>query len=230
MAAALKKFEMAWQAGLYPYTRKWIPLILGGLCRRIYRLRVEGLENLPESGAYILAGNHQSLLDLFIVHPYIPRNVNWLAKQELFSIPLIGEIVRRFGAIPVDRENTDVRSVKVVFSVLRAGGIVGVFPEATRLKPEQRGKIMPRKQVVELLIRSSVPIVPFAIAGPIRLFHRNKLVIGKPFRFPGHVTGKRMSDEEAAEQGQLLMHKIYRLISVPVETNCLSAAARVRLK
>lgn len=216
MGRNIKNLDIAWQPERYPRTRKWIVRLFRVIFNGLYRIRAEGLDNLPENDAYILAGNHQSMRDLFFVHPFVPRNVNWLAKQELFTIPIIGEIVRRFGAIPVDREHTDVRSVKVVFSVLRAGGVVGVFPEATRLKPEMQGKVLPRRQVLELIIRTGVPIVPFAIPSPIRIFRENKVIFGKAFRFPEHVTGKRMPPQEVALQGRFLMRKIYDLISVPV--------------
>lgn len=204
--------DLALEAEAYKGTRKFLVTVVSLLIRLFYRPQVEGLENIPSSGPYYLVGNHQSLLDVLFVHPYIPQNVNWLAKGELFCKPIVGEVIRRMGAIPVDREGVDVRSVKACFSRLRANAVVGLFPEATRIPLARQGQVFPKNAVVELLARPDVPILPFAIQGPIRIFRKTKIVFGKCFELPVKGNRRRMDDEEASSIGRLIMEKIYSLI------------------
>lgn len=168
-------------------------------------------ERLPELGPYVLIANHQSILDVMLLHTLPKQNISWIAKLSLFNKPLLGEAIRRFGAIPVDRSQADLSSVKTVLTVLREDGIIGLFPEGTRVSWEKRGEVLPKAGVASLLSRVNVPIVPILIRGPYRKFHRTPIYIGEAFQFSKkELQELRASDQQGAAE-RYLLERIYGL-------------------
>ncbi len=105
--------------------------IAAWLIRRRYRVVVHGAENVPASGAVILAANHVGVIDGPLLATYAPRPVHALTKVEMFA-GIVGRLLHATGQIPLDRLRTDPAAVKAAVRVLRDGGVVGVFPEGTR--------------------------------------------------------------------------------------------------
>jgi len=122
---------------------------------------VEGLENIPETGAAILMINHIAFVDPIIVLNFIPRNIVPLAKIEVYQYPLIGIFPRIWGVVPVRRKEFDRHAVQQVLSILNADEIVLVAPEGTRGPQLRQGK----EGVAYLASRASVPVIPVAIEG-----------------------------------------------------------------
>ena len=106
------------------YRRSLSPVVRG-----LYRLEVRGLEHVPEEGALVVAGNHESILDPFIVSAAITRPIRYLAKSELWSVPLLPFWLASVGAIPVERGKSDVSAIASAIAALEAGEVVGLFPE-----------------------------------------------------------------------------------------------------
>ncbi len=141
------------------------------------KVRVEGLEQLDRHKPYILAANHQSQFDIFAMAGYFDFNFRWLAKKELFEIPLFGQALKQSGAISVDRSRgrEAVKSLNKAAQRIADGTSVMIFPEGTRnaggddLLPFKTGAMV-------LGIKSGVPIVPIAICGTDRILPAKKLM------------------------------------------------------
>ncbi|MFQ5407373.1 MAG: lysophospholipid acyltransferase family protein [Anaerolineales bacterium] len=123
--------------------------------------RIEGLENLPPSGAAILMINHIAFIDPIVVLGNLPRNIVPLAKRDVYRIPVWGIFPRLWNVIPVDRGGFDRAAVRSALQVLEAGEIVLVAPEGTRhdaLKDAKEG-------IAYLAYKADAPIIPVAIEG-----------------------------------------------------------------
>lgn len=146
---------------LHTYARFWARV---GLFLARVRLTVEGHEHLP-LGAAVYMPNHQSNFDILALYAGLPVQFRWLAKEELFRIPLFGFAMHRTGYIPVDRSDHKkaIRSMAEAARRISEGTSVIVFPEGTR-SPD--GALLPfKKGGFVLAINAAAPIVPVAICG-----------------------------------------------------------------
>jgi 1-acyl-sn-glycerol-3-phosphate acyltransferase len=194
----------------------WLKWLLGGG-------RVEGLENVPRSGAFIMVSNHTSNLDPpFIggaIGLHIGRPIHFMAKEEINRWPLGGWLARGSGVFFVRRGEGDRSAQRVALRLLAEGRPIAIFPEGTRSKD---GRLGPAKPGAALLaIRSGAPLLPVAISGTERLFpgrsrvpHRTRVVvrIGPPFTLE-HVPSGRIPRELLSEGTDRIMHEIGALLS-----------------
>jgi 1-acyl-sn-glycerol-3-phosphate acyltransferase len=151
--------------------------------------RADGLENIPEHGPAILMINHIAFIDPILVLNVVPRDIIPLAKAEVYDYPLIGIFPKLWGVIPVRREAFDRAAIRQVLSVLKAGEVVLVAPEATRGPQLKEGK----EGVAYMASRSGAPVVPVAIEGtpgfPALRYTRPwrgpgaRVQFGRPFKF-----------------------------------------------
>ncbi|MFJ6604820.1 lysophospholipid acyltransferase family protein [Streptomyces lydicus] len=145
-------------------------VLLGPLLRLVFRPRIEGLEHVPEEGAAIIAGNHLSFADHFVMPAIVPRRVTFLAKAEYFTGPglkgrLTAAFFRGVGQIPVDRSGgrASRAAISSGLAVLRKGRVLGIYPEGTR---SHDGRLYKgRTGVASMAIRAGVPVVPCAMIG-----------------------------------------------------------------
>lgn len=155
-----------------------------GVCKLVFvllwRLRVDGREHVPATGPLIVACNHISYLDPAALGSALPRPVTYLAKKELFAIPVLGPLIRRLGAYPLDREAGGVAAVRAAMRVLKEGRCVGIFPEGTR---NTSGTAQEKGGAALLAALSGAPIVPAAVVGTKRAkrFAQVRVVFGEPF-------------------------------------------------
>jgi 1-acyl-sn-glycerol-3-phosphate acyltransferase len=147
------------------------------------RVNVIGRENVLRDQPQIFMANHQSDVDILIVLAHIPGQFRWIAKKELFKIPVFGKAMKNAGYIEIDRQNHEkaLKSLDEAASKIREGKSVVTFPEGTRSKD---GTIRPFKQgMFHLAIRAGVPIVPISIIGASEIMPKRTLMIK-----PGRVT------------------------------------------
>jgi 1-acyl-sn-glycerol-3-phosphate acyltransferase len=147
------------------------------------RVEVIGAENVLVGKPQIFMANHQSDFDIFIVLGFIPGQFRWIAKKELFKIPLFGQAMRNAGYIEIDRHHHEkaLKSLDLATVKIREGKSVMTFPEGTRSKD---GTIKPFKQgMFHLAIKAGVPVVPVSIIGAGTIMPRRSLRIN-----PGNVT------------------------------------------
>jgi 1-acyl-sn-glycerol-3-phosphate acyltransferase len=149
-------------------------VILGPLLRLLFRPRIEGLEHIPEEGAAIVAGNHLSFSDHFLMPTILKRRITFLAKAEYFTGPgvkgrLTAAFFRSVGQIPVDRSGRGAgqAAVEEGVGVLRRGELLGVYPEGTR---SHDGRLYKgRVGVASMALRGGVPVVPCAMVGTFEI-------------------------------------------------------------
>ncbi|QFZ77701.1 1-acyl-sn-glycerol-3-phosphate acyltransferase [Streptomyces fagopyri] len=145
-------------------------VLLGPLLRLVFRPRTEGLEHIPSSGAAIVAGNHLSFSDHFLLPAILKRRITFLAKAEYFTGPgikgrLTAAFFRSAGQIPVDRSGKEAgqAAIREGLGVLSRGELLGVYPEGTRSHDGRlyKGKV----GVAVMALRAGVPVVPCAMIG-----------------------------------------------------------------
>jgi 1-acyl-sn-glycerol-3-phosphate acyltransferase len=154
-----------------------------GLCRVIiralYGFRAIRPENVPASGAVIVACNHVSYLDPVVLGIGFTRPVTYLAKKELFALPVLGPVIVGLGVYPLDREAGGVAAVRAALRALKEGRCVGIFPEGTR---NLTGEVEGKGGAALLGALSGAPVVPAAISGTrhARPFHPIRVIYGEP--------------------------------------------------
>jgi len=129
------------------------------------KLEVEGAELIPSGQPLIFMGNHQGYFDILALFLAVPVRFNWLAKEELFNVPVFGSSIKAAGYIPINRGDgrQALSSLVKAAETVRGGTSIAIFPEGTR-SPD--GHLLPFKKGGFLLgIRAGVPIVPFSING-----------------------------------------------------------------
>ncbi|MEU9559123.1 lysophospholipid acyltransferase family protein [Streptomyces fumanus] len=145
-------------------------VLLGPLLRLVFRPRIEGLDQVPASGAAIVAGNHLSFSDHFLMPAVLKRRITFLAKAEYFTGPglkgrLTAAFFRAAGQIPVDRSGKDAGRAAITegLRVLSRGELLGIYPEGTRSHDGRlyKGKV----GVAAMALRAGVPVVPCAMIG-----------------------------------------------------------------
>ncbi len=171
----------------------WILKILfGWLVRLIWVEKVEGLENIPHKGAFIVAANHSSYFDFISLVAILPRRIYFLAAEKFYKSKFWYPFVAGTGQIKVDRENSDKKEVyQKVFSVLNKGDVLGIFPEGTRSPNGKIGKTF--TGVAKFALEAKVPVVPVGIIGAYEVMSRHdkrpkfkkniEIKIGEPIYF-----------------------------------------------
>ena len=187
---------------LYPFGRA----LCNGLLFPVYQYKVIGKENVPSEGGVLLCSNHISNFDPPTVGIAAPRQVHFMAKEELFSAPILGKILPHVNAFPVKRGMSDREALRKALAILKEGKVLGLFPEGTRSKTGELGEGLAGAGFFAL--RSDAHIVPCAIIGPYKPFRRLKVVFGKPINFDEHRKNK-ISAEEATN---IIMNEIQQLI------------------
>lgn len=164
------------------------------------RVEVIGAENVLRGKPQIFMSNHQSDFDILVVLGFIPGQFRWIAKKELFKIPIFGGAMRNAGYIEIDRQNHEkaMKSLDIAAQKIMEGKSVMTFPEGTRSKD---GAVKPFKQgMFHLAIKAGVPIVPVCIIGAGAIMSRRSLrinpgrvvmIIDKPIDVTGYTIENR---------------------------------------
>ena len=148
----------------------------------LYPARVDGLENIPREGAFILCANHISARDPFyLAIREKERYFHFMGKAELFRTKLAGAVLRGVDAFPVERGQSDLNAVRTALALLKDGHGLGIFPQGTR-SPDNAPTPM-LEGVSMIALRSGAPVIPAYIGGPYRLFRRIQVSFGPPVSF-----------------------------------------------
>ena len=164
-------------------------------CKLVYATyfhwRVFHPERVPVTGPVILAANHASYIDPPLVGCGLPRDINYLARQDLFKYPGLGAYLRALNSVPVDRDGGGAAGLKAILDRLLAGGAIILFPEGTRTSD---GQLQPARSGIGLtVIKSDAPVVPVRVFGTFEAFGRHRkfpkphpiaVKYGHPLRFP----------------------------------------------
>ena len=153
------------------HARLWARL---ALALNLVKVTVNGTEHLPD-GPVVFMSNHQSNFDILSLLAAMPRRFHWIAKKELFEIPVFGPSMRRGGYIPLDRGDgrKALQSIDEAAATIHQGKSVVLFPEGTRT---QDGNLLPFKRGGFILARKAdVPVIPVTINGSGRINPANKI-------------------------------------------------------
>jgi 1-acyl-sn-glycerol-3-phosphate acyltransferase len=150
--------------------------------RRVFRIAVVGAERIPASGPVILAANHESIWDPFILGVATPREIHYMAKAELFGPRLLGKAMRALNAFPVERGGGDQAAMSEAGRLLSAGGVIGIFPEGTSKPALKSGW---HRGAARLALATGAPLVPVRLIGTRQLLPiRARIVVGEPIVVP----------------------------------------------
>jgi 1-acyl-sn-glycerol-3-phosphate acyltransferase len=184
--------------------------------RLMFRLEAIGVENIPAHGSVLIVANHSSVLDPPLIGSASDRQLTYLAKAELFKIPLFGALIHGLNARPVRREGSDAGALRTAKRVLEEGGALLVFPEGTR---GEEGVIRPAKPGAGLLaVSCGAAVVPVYVSGSGRAWPKGRrlprrakvtVTFGKPLRFEAARGADRKAQYEVASRQ--MMDAISRL-------------------
>jgi 1-acyl-sn-glycerol-3-phosphate acyltransferase len=185
--------------------------------RLALRLRVLGRENLPAAGPVVVVCNHISQADPPILGvAALPRKSYYMAKIELFRLPVIRRIIRELGAFPVDRGASDRRALRVARDILARGDQLLMFPEGTRHKDGLLRPGLPGAGTLGL--RPGVTVVPAAIWGSHRFMHRVRVAFGPPIDLSdldsGHRSGR---SQEAVDRMMAAIAALLPVVGAPAQ-------------
>jgi glycerol-3-phosphate dehydrogenase (NAD(P)+) len=181
--------EHALTRGVNPVLYWTLRAILVPFFLLYFRLARIGREHLPRRGPLLLAANHRSFLDPFVIGTLVRRPVYYMAKRELFEKRWQAWLLNGLGAFPVDRGAGDKDAIDTARAILERGDCVVIFPEGTRVRPGPLGA--PRRGVGRLALETGAPVVPVATIGTEdvrrgwRIRPRKvRIRVGRPLRFP----------------------------------------------
>jgi 1-acyl-sn-glycerol-3-phosphate acyltransferase len=190
-------------------------MILVPFFRVYFRMARHGREHIPAEGGVLLAANHRSFLDPFVLGTMTRRPIHYVAKKELFVRSWQGWILNALGAFPVDRGASDGAMLETARAILDRGDIVLIFPEGTRIRPGGLGR--PKRGVGRLALEAGVPVVPLAINGTEAIRrgwrirpHRVTVRAGRPLTFP-HV------QEPSPQLAQAVTDRIWPCVALQWE-------------
>ncbi len=187
---------------LYHFCR-WILILIFKI---FFGLKVSGTSNIPLGGGFILASNHTSILDPMILGAASSRELNFMAKEELFKIPFFGILLRNVGAFPLKREQSDVSAIKEAIRRLKNGNGLVVFPEGTRNKNKNNFQV--QSGIGMLSSKAKCPILPAFISGADRAMPagakvikpaRIKVRFGRPLEFNNDVPYEHIANKVMAQ-------------------------------
>lgn len=199
---------------LYAFVRA----VLAVWCRLFWRLRVDGAENLPAEGSYIVAPVHRSNIDFAVVAVLTKRRLRYMAKDSLWKISWLGRIWTALGAFPVHRGSADREALRRCIEVIETGEPLVLFPEGTR---QQGPDVQPLFDgAAYVAARTGVPVIPVGIGGSERAMPKGSkvlrpvrvhVVIGKPMEPPAADDGGRIPRRGIREMTATLKAEIQSL-------------------
>lgn len=168
--------------------KKICQIIIKPICfiaaKIVYRVKIEGIENVPKNSACIICGNHVHALDAPALIASTSRKIRFMAKQELWKSVGFKFMAWIFEVFPVARGQKDTEAIKTSMKILKSNEILGMYPEGTRNGIE-RG-IKPKNGAVNLAIRMDVPIIPFGVSGSFKPFTKVVYRFGEPMNFSNY--------------------------------------------
>ena len=161
---------------------------LAGFIKKVFRIKVIGAENEPETGGYLACANHISFFDVIVMAVATKRQIRFMAKKELFSIPLLGKLITSLGAFPVDRKGNSAGSIKKSINLLESGEVVGMFPQGHRYAGRELESTRDNVKggAAMAVWHAKVPVLPMYIEtknSRVRLFRPITIHIGKPIDY-----------------------------------------------
>ena len=190
-------------------------LVLAPIIRVLFRIRVEGLENIPAEEGVVFCANHSAAIDPLLFCVSLPRSapVAIMAKAEVMRLPVIGAFFRALGAFSVSRGSSDMRSMRYAIKTVKDGANLLVFPEGTRVR--QPGAVRAKGGIVMIAVRTGARLLPVYIGGKKRPFGGVRVVFGAPYHT--ETSSRRATAEEYQSFADDALKRIYALGGINAE-------------
>ncbi len=160
--------------------------ILAPIIRFFQRIHATGLENIPEDGAVVFCSNHMAAKDPIMIAAVCPRQITFIGKKELFKVPILGWLIKKLGAVPLDRGGSDVAAIRTSVNVLKDGGALAIFPQGHRYPGENPAKTPTKKGAALITYRAGCDVVPVCIKTKgfkYHLFGKIEVIFGCPIPY-----------------------------------------------
>lgn len=195
--------------------REFVLKLVRSVYRILFKIEIEGLENIPKDKNFLVIPNHLSNFDPPLIAAFLPVDMAYMAKASLFKVPIVSQVIRAFGAFPVKRTGNDMAAVKLAIKILKDGKSLTMFPEGVRVRTH--GTLGKGKQGAAMIAaKSGVGFLPVGIDATYKLRSKVKVAVGEYIDFSEY-SGKRMSSEELQQvTDQMLMPKIAELAGAKV--------------
>ena len=178
-----------------------VTAVIGGALKIGWLFRAKGKENIPKEGSFLLCANHRSAMDPIMIAAGCSRQLTFMAKEELFSIPVLGWFIKKIGAFPIKRGKGDAAAVMATLKILKRGDATLIFPEGTRMKDGVRKTVNPG--IIRLAMQAKVPILPAYV-------DKHSVKFGKPITYE-NMTDFISDNEKMQLLADGLMDEIYSL-------------------
>nr|MBE6544764.1 (d)CMP kinase [Oscillospiraceae bacterium] len=191
----------------------FLKVIVSPVYRLIFNVHVKGKENIPKNGGVLLCPNHIGAIDVISIGTVCPRQITCIAKKELFSVPVLGRLVKALGAVKIDRGGADVGAIKAAVSAIESGKTVVIFPQGHRF-PEVDPATTPIRHGAGLIAyHAKSDVIPVCInikKGKYSLFRRTDIIYGRPIKYEelGFKEGGR---EEYAKATEMIFSETVKL-------------------
>ena len=186
-------------------------IILWPIYKLMFFFKVNGRENIPKNGAYIICSNHLSNHDPIMLGVSLRRQIYYMAKAELFKNPIGGQVIRWLGAFPVNRGAGDGKAINEAEEVVKKGRLLGIFIEGTRSKTGEF--LRPKSGAAIIAYQMNVPVIPICITPKnkqYRIFQRVTVSIGKPMT-PQELGLNKGTPEEFRNASRTVMNEIKKM-------------------
>ncbi|MBQ8351868.1 MAG: 1-acyl-sn-glycerol-3-phosphate acyltransferase [Clostridia bacterium] len=157
--------------------------VLAGIFRFLLRLRPQGRENVPAEGGFLICANHVAFCDVVSIAAVLPRQVRYLAKAELFRVPLLGRLITTLGACKLDRGGGDVAAIKKTIALAAGGELVAIFPQGHRYGGKNPADTPIKNGAGMIALRAGCPVIPVCLKMKKQryaLFRRVEVIFGQP--------------------------------------------------
>lgn len=187
---------------------RFLRVLANIIFRLVYRIEVSGLDKIPPDSKLIICSNHINNLDPIIISVISPRVINWMGKKELFENKLLGALLRKIYVFPVNRQGTDLKSVKTSLRILKDDKVLGIFPEGTKVKGYDINNAKPG--VALMAIKSQTNILPIQIKSNYKLFNRIQIRIGDVIDVSKY-EGQKLGNDDYTLISQEILKSIYEM-------------------
>ena len=189
--------------------KKIVGAIVKALTKLVYRVKVNGKENIPEEGAALICPNHVHAMDgpSIIAHSS-KRQINALVKAGMFDKPGGRWLAKTYGLYPIKQNSADLQAIKTALKVLKNKELLLIFPEGTR-NGLKKG-LKPKNGPIMIAIKAGVPIIPVGVKGTFKPFRKVIINIGKPIYYDNY-KDKTTDKELMNSLTEKLMEEIIKL-------------------
>ena len=186
-------------------------IVLGFYIHVFNKIKIIGKENIAPAGSLIVYGNHQSIMDIFCLNlAFGSRKIVFMAKNSLFKIPIVKNVVKAYGAFPVDRSRADLSAIKNALRVLKEGKTLGIFPEGTRISSQDESDAKGGIAMIAEKTKATLQPVRIIYKRKLMIFNSMTVIIGKSFSY-GDIEIPADAEEPRKIAGSILMEKVYDL-------------------